>query len=231
MKQRPLRYLFASAICVLLLTSIAARQSTAATITIDGAGFAFEHLNVDITELNEIFSQADYPSLNERILLHGVTASGQLLDHFSYFAIAAGNAMTSTSGDKISKFSFSYGGVAPIYEFISEDRYSISAGLLLSGGRATLMMLSQPSTNFEESIAQPRQTVLRRSFISLKPQLTARAKITDWLNLDLVGGYLFVVGGDWEQHGNVLPGPPQSLNSLTLQATLELNWARSESAE
>lgn len=189
-----------------------------------GSGFVMGQLTLDLDELNASLQAADFPKLQSRLIIHGVDAEVGQIDGFRLGGFGFGNAATAVSGDRISKLSISYGGITPSYTFARDSLYELSVGAMIGGGRATLMMLDRASQDFADSLTQFHQTHLRRSFALLQPYLGLTLPIGKWLNLRISAGYFFTLLADWEQHGVALPGPPDSLNSFIVQASIEIAW-------
>lgn len=181
-------------------------------------------ITLDLAELNSAFSDAGFPELDSRMVIHGVDAELGYVDGFRLGAFGFGNAATTVDEDRISKLSVSYGGGIASYTFFANSTYELSVGVMIGGGRATLMMLDQASQDFADSLNDFNQTHLRRSFALIQPQVNLTLPIGKWLNLRVSGGYFFTLLAGWEQHGVSMPGPPDSLNSLVVQASLEFAW-------
>ena len=178
------------------------------------AGLVMGWLPVDIASLNSSLTGQGFPELKDNVVLHGVNGMVQLSEKVDIGGIALGNATTSIDGDRISKYSFSYGGGVLNYSVQQDSFYDIRIGAMLGGGRATLFLRENANLDFDDAIVNFQQTVMRRSFISIQPQVELVLTPTKWLKLRGTAGYLLTLDGGWEQHGVSLSGPPDSLSNV-----------------
>lgn len=178
------------------------------------AGLVMGWLPVDIASLNASLTGQGFPELKDNVVLHGVNGMVKLSEKLDIGAVALGNATTSVDGDRISKYSFSYGGGLLSYSLQQADFYDFRVGAMLGGGRATLFVRDTPNLDFDDAVVNFHQTVVRRSFISIQPQVELVLTPIRWLKLRGTAGYLLTLDGGWEQHGVSLSGPPDSLSNV-----------------
>jgi hypothetical protein len=172
----------------------------------------------DLAQLNTILKAHDYAPLPNSLFMMGGGGGGGLLKGWRFGGGGAGGEASSSLGIKIAKLSVGFGGVLIGYGLSTSDKYDLTVWLLIGGGGAELTLLDHRSDRFEAAISNSPNTVLKRSFFALQPQVTLGLAILKWLSVRLAAGYLLTLGSSWDQAGNELAGPPANFNGWTIQA-------------
>ena len=173
---------------------------------------------LDLSELSSVLETHGYaPFPPEGMFTMGGGGGGGFLRGWRFGGAGTGGEISSSVGNKIAKFSLNFGGLFVGYGVYASDTYDVTVGALIAGGGAELALLDHHSESFDTAISSPPNTVLKRGFFALEPQVSVGFSVFEWLSLRVLGGYFVTFGGSWNQNGKELVGPPSNFNAWMVQ--------------
>ncbi|OGF52696.1 MAG: hypothetical protein A2Z21_03775 [Candidatus Fraserbacteria bacterium RBG_16_55_9] len=173
---------------------------------------------LDLSGLSTVLEAHGYaPFPTEGMFTMGGGGWGGLLKSWRFGGFGTGGETSSSVGNKAAVLSLGFGGFFLGYGLFSDEAYDVMVGTLIGGGGAELSLLDHRSESFDTAISNPPNTVLKRSFFTLEPQVSVAFTVLKWLSLRISGGYLVTFGGNWDQSGKELVGPPANFNAWMVQ--------------
>ena len=187
-----------------------------------GGGFMTGFLFPDLSELNVYLIQNGFAGLPSPLVLWGGGGMGGLLEGTRMGGAGFGGETQSLLDGKRALLSVGGGGFLAERSLFSQNTFTFAFGLMIGGGDAELFLAFREPSSFDDALANPVCTRLRREFFLLAPYLSAELFLLDWAFLKVNLGFLFTFGGPWEANGVPVAGPPAAFHSPVLQFFLHL---------
>jgi len=187
-----------------------------------GGGFMTGFLFPDLSELNMYLTQNGFARLPSPLVLWGGGGMGGLLEGTRMGGAGFGGETQSLLDGKKALISVGGGGFLAERALFSQETFALAFGLMIGGGDAELFLVFREPSSFEDALANPVCTRLRREFFILAPYLSAEFFLLDWAFVKVNLGFMFTFGGSWEANGVSVDGPPAAFHSPVLQFSLHL---------
>lgn len=165
----------------------------------------------DLGSLNTSLQTGGFAPLEGPILFLGGGGAGGTL-YWNIGGWGGGGTLKSTTSTQEARLRVTLGGFS-VQRTVPLGPVLLSAGLLLGGGDAELVLIHKANPTLEEAIKEGYESRFKNEFLALTPAVGMKIRVTDFLLLHVEGCRLFTLG-EWKFQGQSMAGLPQVGGSM-----------------
>lgn len=156
------------------------------------SGFSAGVMMLNLGALGTQITQAGYPALPGTMVIYGGNSLLGFKNGLRWGAFGYGGQVKGTQGEALSLIKMGAGGGNFEYGHAFTSKLDASAGLLLGAGSYQLTLRK----NVADDINQPNVLYLTNGYFLVGPRVAVQYKVTNWLAIQLMGGYMYGIGDD-----------------------------------
>ncbi len=197
-----------------------------------GSGLTAGFLRMNISDLNDMLDDAGFPDLDRNIFIYGFGAVAGRVEGDRLGTVYRRGSVDSSSADKSSSLSISYGGLVYERGRKIEDREDADIALGVMGGIGSmeLFIRAGEAGEFSDILTdtyegEQNTATLDKNFLALRPGINLHYSVRGPLALDLSAGYLLThdLGRGWQLGDSSVDTDPVS-NLRGPELTLQLSY-------
>jgi len=172
-------------------------------------------LFLDLDDLNDAITDADYPQISQVLFATGGGGYGGDLDGIRIGGFGIAGDTLSVSASRSVSFDLAYGGMMIEKATHTEDNFTVVLGTMLGFGNLDLRFISSLPETFEDAVNNPFVSSMTKGFYAVQPYIAFESKPYSWMWARFQLGFLWTLAGDWSFEDAEFPGPPRALGGLT----------------